>query len=238
MRRLSCSRWRRSPSPRCSAPRSREGSMRSTSGRFLIRPAGEGVPRGAGATRVIGLPATGSRPVDLDRIVAGVRWPGRNGKLGRRMITVHADLGEISAGWDDLAEQCEGIHSSDPGGFGRGGRRSGSGTPWVVENRAKVGPRPCSRSFDPRTGSTRRRTITPRALACSPRMKAAHELAAWVLERRPRRPHPRVRRSRSRGIQRLEAAAAARGYRVVTTATAGARRISSSTGRGGTTSAV
>ena len=49
VRRLSCSRWPRSPSPRCSAPRSRgDPCVRLLVGSSSV-PAGEGVPRGAGA---------------------------------------------------------------------------------------------------------------------------------------------------------------------------------------------
>ena len=133
------------------------------------------------------------------------------------MITVHGGLEEISAGWDALAQECGAPPFERPGWFRRGRRRSGPGKPWVVVNRSNGETVAVLRSFAPAMGSARRRTSTHRASVCSPRTSAARELAAWVFERRPRSVTLEYVDPGHFGSRELEAAAASRGYRVLTT---------------------
>lgn len=134
------------------------------------------------------------------------------------MITVHADLGEISAGWDDLAEQCGASPFERPGWFRAWWAAFGSGTPWVVENRANgetLAVLPLLRS--PHRLRSATNDHTPRFGMLAKDERAAHELAAWVFERRPRSLTLEYVDPDHVGSRELEAAAAARGYRVVTT---------------------
>ena len=132
------------------------------------------------------------------------------------MITVHGGLEEISAGWDALAQECGAPPFERPGWFRLWSAAFGSGTLGgreQVERRNRRGA-PLVRSRNGLRSATNEHTPRFGLLAKDERGPRARRLG---LRAAPPQRHPRVRRSRSLRIQRLEAAAASRGYRVLTT---------------------
>ncbi len=134
------------------------------------------------------------------------------------MITVHGGLEEISAGWDVLAQECGAPPFERPGWFRLWSAAFGSGTPWVVVNRSNgetVAVLPLVRSRNGLRSATNEHT--PRFGLLAKDESAARELAAWVFERRPRSVTLEYVDPGHFGSRELEAAAASRGYRVLTT---------------------
>jgi CelD/BcsL family acetyltransferase involved in cellulose biosynthesis len=168
---------------------------------------------------VIGLPVHQElRPTDLDRIVEAVRTAVPEARGSGRGIAVHGGLGEISAGWDALAEQCGASPFERPGWFHAWSAAFDSGTPWVVVNSSSdeiLAVLPLVRSGDGLHSATN--DHTPRFGLLARDQDAARELAAWVFERRPRKVTLEYVDPDHLGSRELEAAAASHGYRVLAT---------------------
>lgn len=134
------------------------------------------------------------------------------------MIAVHADLREISADWDALAEQCGASPFERPGWFRAWSAAFGSGPPWIVVNSTKgetVAVLPLVRSRNRLHSATN--DHTPRYGLLAKDEQAAHELAVWVFERRPRTLTLEYVDPDHLGSRAVAAAAASLGYRVLTT---------------------
>lgn len=132
------------------------------------------------------------------------------------MIAAHGRFEEISAGWDALADECGASPFARPGWFRAWWIAFGNDTPYVAVNtrdgetvavlpllRGRKALRSATNDHSPRFGLLARDDA------------AAHDLASWVFEQRPRSVTLEYVDLDEPGSARLRATAASCGYRVL-----------------------